>query len=225
MAPPLAPLHWGLTRARTWHLALAERFVPPHVSSDDHESRRRVSTLVGACVVFSLIAPPYAALRVAIGCDEEAVAILLGALVSWCAPTVARRTGRLGLAGNMAVADLFAVLLFISSETGGLHAIGLAWMGVVPLLAMMVGTRRSAWTWTALCCLGAACFHELDLRGVDLTNGLDQDTLRHIRFMGTLLLFIALPSLASVFETAKQTALDQARASNERLAATRDDLA
>ena len=110
----------------------------------------------------------------ALGID---LALVLGLSMCLAIPHALRRFGSVEIAANLVVAASFLVLLAIFVVLGGIEAPVLHWCALIPMLAVLMGARRSAWVWASVAVLTLAMFALLPVLGISLPHYLEESGL------------------------------------------------
>lgn len=95
------------------------------------------------------------------------LALLLGV------PAALRRDDLPELAANLVVAASFAVLVAVFVLLGGIRAPVLHWCALVPMLAVLMGARRSAWVWSGIAAVTLGAFAWIEVAGAPLPSHLE----------------------------------------------------
>ena len=138
----------GASRRVSGWLALVDRLVPRALHRGDPIERRRARMVVFNTSVFIAYGVFQAAMELAVETPERAwpaVAVLaLGTSSGLGAIFYLRRRGESQAAANAALIALFAVITLITYGKGGLHAPGLSWFVVLPVVARALCGSRTA---------------------------------------------------------------------------------
>jgi signal transduction histidine kinase/CheY-like chemotaxis protein len=208
---------WFRSRA----LTLLDEWIPSDLGSDEDLRARLV---LGVCFVSGLLAPIYAGIHLYFDNSLLAGVILTSGGLALAIPEVLRRTGQVTLAGNLATGGIFALLAVLTCLSGGVHAPGLSWTLIVPMLAMCMGGRRSAFIWSMVVVVELSTLYVLDATQVTLPNLLLENEFRVVQFAGMLGIVVLVLATTLLSETTKAQALADARVSNRQLADARDVL-
>ncbi len=92
-------------------------------------------------------------------------------------PVALRRSESSELAANLVVAGSFVVMMAAFSLAGGLRSPVLHWCALLPMLAVLMGARRSAWVWGGLAIAALGAFAAMELAGVPLPDHLRESGL------------------------------------------------
>jgi diguanylate cyclase (GGDEF)-like protein len=114
---------------------------------------------------FWWVLPPGAAHGMALGLSA-------GMLLTLAVPLALRR-GSVALAANVLLSAGLIVLLVVFVLVGGIRAPLLHWIALLPMLAMLMGRRRTAWAWLGVGIAVLGVFTALGMSGVQLPNHLD----------------------------------------------------
>jgi len=162
---------------RNLYLRLVDSGIPAVMRQGDPNMLRRARLIIGFTLVLLLLGletavfftwalPGYASLRV-----NAALAVALG--LTLAIPSVFRRTGSLELGANLVIAGSAIVIVSTIFVSGGIDSDLLHWVGVLPMLAALMGARRSAWCWAFFGILTVGLLVYADGAGSYFSNALD----------------------------------------------------
>jgi diguanylate cyclase (GGDEF)-like protein len=148
-----APIRW-FRAVRAALLELVDSGIPDAIQAGDSDVLRRARIILSFALVlvllgveslafFSWALSPAAALPVG-------VSLLVGLSLTLAIPTALRRSGSLETASNLLIAGSYIVIVTSLVIVGGIRAPLLHWTGLLPMLAVLMGTRRSAVGWTVI---------------------------------------------------------------------------
>jgi len=154
--------------ARSFFFRTVDAWIPEAIRTGPPDERRRARIVVGftfvllalcleALAFFHWTLPAEATLWI-----EIAIAVGLGATL--LIPVALRRYS-IAVGANIVIAASFAVMVTIFSVLGGIVAPVLHWCALMPMLALLMGTPRSAIFWTAASFATVAGFTALELLG------------------------------------------------------------
>lgn len=144
----------GIGKIAAGFLYLVDSGIPPEMRHGDPDIRRRARIILSfslalivlgleSGIFFALFLEPVAALRVEL---SLVVALSLAALI----PLTLRRLGSLAIAANLILLAAYIVTITIFTVIGGINAPLIHWCALLPMLAVLMGARTSAWVWTAI---------------------------------------------------------------------------
>jgi diguanylate cyclase (GGDEF)-like protein len=147
-------LRRGIGALAAGFLYLVDAGIPLEMREGDPDIRRRARIILSFTLVlivlglesgvfFALFLEPVAALRVEL---SLVAALSLAALI----PLVFRRLGSLAIAANLILLAAYIVTIAIFTVIGGINAPLIHWCAMLPMLAVLMGARTSAWVWTAI---------------------------------------------------------------------------
>jgi diguanylate cyclase (GGDEF)-like protein len=203
----------GVDGALPLYLGLVDAWLPEHVCADD-ELRRRGRLVAGLTLILLLLGietvvffywalPPRAA-------NLVALSLTAGMALTLVVP-VALRRGRIALASNVLLASSYQVIVTVFVLLGGMQAPLLHWCALMPLLSLLMGTRRSAWIWAGIAGLTIALFSVLGASGIRLEN--------HLALTGTAQYFQRLVDVGSWIAILFAVGIVYERHKDERTAA------
>lgn len=141
-------------------VAFLDRFVPEAIRAADGDSLRDARTIVLLSFVLVIWGPPYMITTLLLGTPTVAALVLVAATTMASVPFVLRRTGSLRLGVYIALFALWVVLFGSSFALGGGASPSLIWLPSLPLIAMMMLSKKEAIGWTVFTAL---CFASLPL--------------------------------------------------------------
>jgi len=201
---------------RDLYLRLVDAGIPAEMREGDPDTLRRARLIIGFTLVlillgletsvfFSWAMPSYASLRI-----NAALVVALG--LTLAIPSVFRRSGSLELAANLVIAGSALVIIATFTISGGIDSELLHWVGVLPMLAALMGARRSAWSWAVFGLFTMGLLTLVDGVGASFPNALEltprSSTLWIQRFVDVSSWLAILLAIALLYEghTEQQTA-------------------
>src|SRR5438093_3146421 len=217
----------GVSAARTavasQRNALLLRFVPGELQRASTDTLRRAKFLVGLCIAVGAWGPVFALLYWSLGLRVLAAGNALATLGAAAPLLTLAWTGSLVVAGNLAAADLAWILVLDAALQGGLRAPAVTWFGAVPAIAVLVAGGRSGAAWGGVMAGAVAALFGLDRLGVLPAPPLAADTFSLVRLTAVGGSVLVSSSLAFLYESLKNEALESLETTNRQLAAARDD--
>ena len=212
--------HRGSTGS--WHMLIGLWL--PQAEALSADVRRRAELLVAMAVLLSAGAALRAASLALAGAHLQAWAAAAAATALAAVVGVVRRTGAMGLAGNLFCLPLFVVGTAMAWSRGGVGAPVLVAVGAVPLLAVVLAGRRSGVGWFALFVVEVLALARAEqLQGTRLPDLLAPDRRLATETLGAILFAALILGVGLAYETLKDAALHaHARAERQRLQAEND---
>ena len=130
--------------------------------------RRRILTCT--TLVMAAIAVPFAVQYWRICAIDMVVVMVAAVSLAFAHLWPLRRAARIRLAGHVAVALLFALIVCSSMRTGGFSDPSFVWLFIVPLAAAVLIDVRVGWIWTALVFAVVVAFWLVESSGVQVAN-------------------------------------------------------
>jgi len=127
---------------------------------------RRVRTFNGCALSLILTGPPNIAAYAGAGMHAAALAVSAACLVAVLAMMRLRHTVDFLLPGHMLVANLSALLIYLTLHLGGLFAPGHGWAIVPPLAAGLILGRRGAAFYGVVALAAEAVYAHLEIHGL-----------------------------------------------------------
>ena len=176
--PPLQPTRASaVSMLHEFYLRVLDSGIPEGMVSGDAETLRRARIILSFTLVLILLGFVTATFCHWALPREAAVlidtAFVVGLLLTLLIPLSFRRTGSLGMAAHLVLGGSFLVIVTVFSLLGGIRGPLLHWLGLLPMVAILMGARRSAWSWATLGFVTLALFIMADVAGWGFTNYLD----------------------------------------------------
>ena len=128
--------------------------IPAEMRSGDPDTLRRARIVLSFTLVLVLLGLEavafFAWVLEAESSRYVAVALVVGLLLTLAIPFSFRRTGSVDLGANLVIAGSYVVIVSCFTVVGGIRAPLLHWCALLPMLAVLMGSRRSAWLWAAV---------------------------------------------------------------------------
>ena len=175
-SPPDEAVGGLLASPRRFLRRLIESGVPEQLT--DPDARRRARILLGftlalillgfeALAFFSWSLPATPALVVSV-CFAGSMGLVL------FIPAALRR-GSLALGANLLIGGSYLVILASILAVGGVRAPVIHWLALLPMLAVLMGARRSAWAWVGIALASFSGLVLADAAGIPVPDGLQLD--------------------------------------------------
>ena len=163
--------------ARALYLQIVDSGIPDEIRSGDPDGHRRARIILGftlalillgfeTAAFFSWVLPLHAATRIS-------VSLAVGLSLTLLIPSTFRRGGSLTAGANLVIGASYLVILATFTVLGGIRAPVLHWCALLPMLAALMGTPRSAWAWAGIGLLTLGFFTAADVIGWPFENYLD----------------------------------------------------
>lgn len=155
-------------------MGMIDRAIPDRIFTGDTEQLRQARSIVGFAIVLVLIAigtgvyfywalPLHVAIRVELF-------LAMSAAMTFFLPFVLRHARTTAPAANLVITAASVSILATIVAFGGIKAPVLHWCSLPPMLAVLMGTRRSAWVWAVLGMTSVVGFVVLDITGNGFAN-------------------------------------------------------
>jgi len=140
--------------------------------------------------------------------DVPYLSLALVATMLACAANLAwlRRSHRTVVAGNVALALYFVVLLLSLSATGGFYDPNFSWLYTVPVAAAYLVGMGSSWVWMGLTMLATIAFWALPTFGIEVPNLVPADQVHGQALFNRLTAVAALAVLSTSFVLSRRSA-------------------
>lgn len=145
------------------------------------------------------------------------IAAVSGALVLGVANVLLlRRTQKPDLAGHVAAAVLFALLLCSNLHSGGFHDPNFGWFYVLPLLGGVIAGFRAGWVWTGVVMITALAFWSAPQLGLAVPDHVPDDLHSGQSLFNRLSAVLAIAVVSSAFVAANRRAQQELKDSASR---------
>jgi diguanylate cyclase (GGDEF)-like protein len=196
----------------------SDHFIPVALRADDAVLRRARLTvqlsavLIGAAaayaVFYTTVVEFPAGARI-LGVGTGVAAILLASL---------RVGASLRVVNHVLTALLYAVLVALAANEGGLSSLITPWLITPPIFGVLLLGRRGAAAWTVLCVLTIVAFHVAELQGVRFPVGYPDEWAARITLGSHAGLVVCTAILLFVFEDIRARAHARAESASAALA-------
>ncbi len=164
----------NLGRLAGSYLRVVDSGIPEQIREGDSRTLRRaritLSLVLALCLLgveagifFAYMLPYEPAMQINL-------AILGTTAIGLTIPSILRVTQSLTITANLLIFNCYIVLITTLSVFGGIRSPLLHWFGLLPLLMVMTGGRRSAWVWCGITLASLGCLVAIDLAGVRIPN-------------------------------------------------------
>ncbi len=177
--------------------------MPQNIESYDLDALRRARAAVALILVLSGLALAYAMVFSWLGSSVSSVTLMLAAVVGLGDLFLLRRTGSLLIVGNVLALTLFGTLTILASRQGEHRAIALSWYVAIPIIALSVAGRRSAFVWMCATILSLCAICGLHLGGFPFVDDLTHDENELLYLLSSISLIVLMLSLIYLYEVLK----------------------
>ena len=193
-------------------------FLPPEILAAGGDLTRRARLTVLFSLLIGAWGPLYALSFWWLGMPQSAVASLLTGLWMLLIPAILFRSRSVALAGNLLVAILAFIVLFVVMVSDGIFSLSLVWNLIVVMSAALLVSQQAATIWALIVFLEVSALLAVHLAGLQPASELRDEIKPFFHWS----MFVGAPvvvlSCAWAFQKALERALselDGARASAE----------
>lgn len=198
-------------------MAFLDCFIPIRAHADkDLYRRSRLLILVsifmaGAATLFGINYVLLGFVWLSVSLYSSVAAVVLNLLFY-------RRYGSLKLSGNIVLFIAVAVLMCMTFSFGGLEDNSIAWLGIIPLLSILLLGRKWIWFWTAIPAIFIVITFILELNGIEFQLvKLSEMEHKIDAFLGILIFVIAIMYISLVFKKIVSESLNESRIKAEKM--------
>lgn len=197
-------------------------FLPPEVRPADRDALRRALLVIGGCFVTAALATIIAAMQVAWGVGESALACAVGGVTALLLPFWVRRTGNWRIAAALLCAAVWLPSLSVAVLTGG---------GLIPPLYYLVFAAALAavtlgyQVGIAIAVVNAvvlAAIYALAVSGAVFPFRVDTSVALHSAMRGAFIFNFALAALVAAYELLRNAAMRESQENERRYRALAD---
>lgn len=189
-----------LTFLRNQITLATDRFLSSSTKLQDIDLLRRSKLVISFSISYTacglILVPCYFILGAPLG----ALAILLSNLLIFLTVYLIKYTGSPIVAGNWVVANVYALLFFLTFISGGYNGPMLAWLASLPVLATILARKDSGRIWVGFVILQIMIFYFLDVSDFSFPVYLTPDALGLIRILSLICLTVLIWLFASLYE-------------------------
>ena len=205
---------------------LIDRGIPKNIQAGDSDDLRRARIILSFTLILIALAfvagfyitwilPPAERPKIIIS-------LFIALVATGTVPIIFKYFFSLALAANLVLFSGYVVTLVIYTVSGGIKGPLLHWCALFPVMAALMGCRRSAWTWAAISILTIIFFVIADAAGLQFTDSIEFSKLEGPalwlqRFINILSWTAILLSAALLFEDHKNMQTSQLAAKNIEL--------
>lgn len=177
-----------------------DRFLSSSTKLQDVDLLRRSKLVISFSISYTacglILVPFYFILGAPLG----AFAILLSNLLIFLTVYLIKYTGSPIVAGNWVVANVYALLFFLTYISGGYSGPMMAWLASLPVLATILAKKDSGIFWVGCVIVQIFVFHFLDSSGFAFPAHFSESALRLIRLLSLVSLTVLIWLFASLYE-------------------------
>ena len=192
-------------------------FIPSRIRDGDVDLFRRARLVVAFNLTLIVTAVIYAEIYFSAGLMFGLTTFLVGIGMGVACLCVMRLTGSCFVSGNLLTAAFFAVITTMSCRLGGFGAPTLPWYAAVPVVALSMAGRRSAFAWLAVTVSSLLAFFVLDYSGYSFPLDATSHQYLQLRMLHLVGLVVLMLGLALLYETAKDQTLAKLGSTKESL--------
>jgi signal transduction histidine kinase len=209
-------LEW---RAMQEHLL---RFLPPAVRPSERDELLRAQLTLAGCWIGGAIGFAIAAMQMAWGIWESALAAALFGGASWLLPFWVRRSGRWRGAAVVLTALIWSASFAVAALTGGTMAPALYYLVFAAAVATVTLGVRAGAALSVVNTLVIGALYGLRVAGVESLRVVPPEIGLHSTMRGALVFNLALAALVAAYEWLRAAALRDAAQSERRYSALAD---
>lgn len=220
-----------ISALRLLGIRLIDLGIPANIQTGDPDDLRRARIILSFTLILQVLALVTGFYITWILPPSEKPKILLSITIALMAtftvPLIFKYFFSLALAANLVLLTGFIVTLVIYTLSGGITGPLLHWCALFPVLAALMGCRRSAWLWAIISVMTIVFFVVADAAGIEFVDSIEFSKLEGPalwlqRFVNILSWTMILLSAALLFENHKNMQTSQLAAKNIELQAQID---
>jgi signal transduction histidine kinase/CheY-like chemotaxis protein len=141
---------------------ILDGLLPEKTRTADTDTRRRARLVVGFTLALIVWSPIFGIVYHGLHLPDFSAAVLFAGMVGIAILAQMRVTGSVAWSAHLISIDLFAILTYLSAQSGGICSPAVAWFAAIPMLAtMMVGYRTGVLWLSATLVMLTALFVEV----------------------------------------------------------------
>ncbi len=199
------PLPWKQMISQDQFRKISDSFIPESLNENAENARKARLTvafgLLGAAFGFS-----YAIFYLCISHFWGAGIIILCSLAGVLSPFVLRYTGSVRLTGNLQALILTVGFFGLATVEGGVYGHAVAWLGAIPLCALLLADSRSALVWCVICFAATGWFCIRNLVGIQTPLAYPSTLHPLVTAVGFMGFTAFMSTLGFIFEKGRQRA-------------------
>lgn len=220
-----------ISALRLLGIRLIDLGIPANIQTGDPDDLRRARIILSFTLILQVLALVTGFYITWILPPSEKPKILLSITIALMAtftvPLIFKYFFSLALAANLVLLTGFIVTLVIYTLSGGITGPLLHWCALFPVLAALMGCRRSAWLWAIISVMTIVFFVVADAAGIEFVDSIEFSKLEGPalwlqRFVNILSWTMILLSAALLFENHKNMQTSQLAGKNIELQAQID---
>ena len=215
-----------MSALRLLGVRLIDRGIPSNIQTGDPDDLRRARIILSFTLILialSLVTGVY--ITSILPTSEKPkilISLTLAVMATFTVPIIFKYFFSLALAANLVLFTGYVVTLVIYTLSGGIAGPLLHWCALFPVLAALMGCRRSAWMWAGISVTTVAFFVLADAAGLTFVDAMEFSKLEGPalwlqRFVNVFSWTMILLSAALVFEDHKNLQTWQLAAKNIEL--------
>lgn len=215
-----------MSALRLLGVRLIDRGIPSNVQIGDPDDLRRARIILSFTLILialSLVTGVY--ITSILPTSEKPkilISLTLAVMATFTVPIIFKYFFSVALAANLVLFTGYVVTLVIYTLSGGIAGPLLHWCALFPVLAALMGCRRSAWMWAGISVTTVAFFVLADAAGLKFVDAMEFSKLEGPalwlqRFVNVFSWTMILLSAALVFEDHKNLQTSQLAAKNIEL--------
>ena len=215
-----------MSALRLLGVRLIDRGIPSNIQTGDPDDLRRARIILSFTLILialSLVTGVY--ITSILPTSEKPkilISLTLAVMATFTVPIIFKYFFSLALAANLVLFTGYVVTLVIYTLSGGIAGPLLHWCALFPVLAALMGCRRSAWMWAGISVTTVAFFVLADAAGLKFVDAMEFSKLEGPalwlqRFVNVFSWTMILLSAALVFEDHKNLQTWQLAAKNIEL--------
>ena len=164
--------------------SIVQFFMPDELLEEESLQTRRAEIVIKMVFLIAIVGIPFSAVyQWGMGATEAAMGVVGGVGVLLAVPILLRKTGSMRLVGHLMLTTIVVALVWITWFTGGLYSPALAWLILLPVLAVVVFSVRLGLAWVGVIMGIWAAVFGLESAGVELGQALYQESSNQLRIL------------------------------------------
>ncbi len=197
-------------------------FLPPEVHAGDRDAERRALLVIGGCFVTAALATIIAAMQVAWGIGQSALACAVGGGTALLLPFWVRRTGKWRVAGAALCAAVWVPSLAVAVLTGGGLIPPLYYLVFAAALAALTLGYQVGIAIAVVNAVVLAAIYALAVSGAAFPMKVDTSVALHSAMRGAFIFNFALAALVAAYELLRSAAMRDSEENERRYRALAD---
>ncbi len=189
----------------------------PSILNGNEDILRRARLTVSYILIFIIASLLYMAIYIWMGSQVSAAILEVAVLIAVLNLYFMHKFGVIAFVNNILISTLFLVFTVMATRLGGFDATIFAWYVVVPLTALSLSGKRSAFFWLVVTTISTIVFYILYINGYSFPNDLKPTNYKILIFIGWIGFFIVIFLLTLQFEITKDQMVYKLQNSERRL--------